>query len=231
MLNLVCHLSGIATTTAAWVDAVAGTDAKIRDTRKTLPGLRALQKYAVRVGGGVNHRMGLGDAALIKDNHVAAAGSVLAALREVRSAAPDLPCEVEVDSLEQLDDVLSRERRTRTAGQLSGLADADRGAAPRRPSARHHARILRRTFVGHRRRVRRDRRRLPGRRRPHPFGAGARCRTGRLGWPHGIDTHRIPDRRRRSAGMAGDRRLGGWPGPAWHAGWWSRPTPRAPYAS
>ena len=106
MLNLVSHLSGIATTTRAWVDAVAGTKARIRDTRKTLPGLRALQKYAVRVGGGVNHRMGLGDAALIKDNHVAAAGSVLAALREVRSAAPDLPCEVEVDSLEQLDDVL-----------------------------------------------------------------------------------------------------------------------------
>ena len=109
MLNLVCHLSGIATTTAAWVDAVEGTNAKIRDTRKTLPGLRALQKYAVRVGGGVNHRMGLGDAALIKDNHIAAAGSVLAALREVRSAAPDLPCEVEVDSLEQLDDVLAED--------------------------------------------------------------------------------------------------------------------------
>ncbi|MCB0950034.1 MAG: carboxylating nicotinate-nucleotide diphosphorylase [Mycobacterium sp.] len=107
MLNLVCHLSGIATTTAAWVDATAGTPAQIRDTRKTLPGLRALQKYAVRVGGGVNHRMGLGDAALIKDNHVAAAGSVLAALRAVRSAAPDLGCEVEVDSLEQLDVVLA----------------------------------------------------------------------------------------------------------------------------
>jgi nicotinate-nucleotide pyrophosphorylase (carboxylating) len=107
MLNLVCHLSGIATATAAWVDAVAGTNAKIRDTRKTLPGLRALQKYAVRVGGGVNHRMGLGDAALIKDNHVAAAGSVLAALQAVRAAAPELPCEVEVDSLEQLDDVLA----------------------------------------------------------------------------------------------------------------------------
>jgi nicotinate-nucleotide pyrophosphorylase (carboxylating) len=106
MLNLVCHLSGIATTTAAWVDAVEGTKAKIRDTRKTLPGLRALQKYAVRVGGGVNHRMGLGDAALIKDNHVAAAGSVVAALRAVRDAAPDLECEVEVDSLEQLDEVL-----------------------------------------------------------------------------------------------------------------------------
>jgi len=107
LLNLVCHLSGIATATAAWVDAVHGTKAKIRDTRKTLPGLRALQKYAVRVGGGVNHRLGLGDAALIKDNHVAAAGSVVAALRAVRAAAPDLPCEVEVDSLEQLDEVLN----------------------------------------------------------------------------------------------------------------------------
>ncbi len=107
LLNLVCHLSGIATATAAWVDAVHGTHAKIRDTRKTLPGLRALQKYAVRVGGGVNHRLGLGDAALIKDNHVAAAGSVVAALRAVRAAAPDLPCEVEVDSLEQLDEVLA----------------------------------------------------------------------------------------------------------------------------
>lgn len=107
MLNLVCHLSGIATTTAAWVEATSGTGAQIRDTRKTLPGLRLLQKYAVRVGGGVNHRMGLGDAALIKDNHVAAAGSVLAALRAVRSVATDLPCEVEVDSLEQLDVVLA----------------------------------------------------------------------------------------------------------------------------
>lgn len=106
MLNLVCHLSGIATATAAWVDAVSGTKAQVRDTRKTLPGLRALQKYAVRVGGGTNHRLGLGDAALIKDNHVAAAGSVVAALRAVRAAAPELPCEVEVDSLEQLDEVL-----------------------------------------------------------------------------------------------------------------------------
>ena len=109
LLNLVCHLSGIATATARWVDAVEGTGAKIRDTRKTLPGLRALQKYAVRVGGGVNHRMGLGDAALIKDNHVAAAGSVVAALRAVRAAAPGLPCEVEVDTLEQLDEVLAED--------------------------------------------------------------------------------------------------------------------------
>ncbi|WP_237571427.1 carboxylating nicotinate-nucleotide diphosphorylase [Mycolicibacterium lacusdiani] len=106
-LNLVSHLSGIATATALWVEAVEGTGAAIRDTRKTLPGLRMLQKYAVRVGGGVNHRMGLGDAALIKDNHVAAAGGVLQALKAVRTAAPDLPCEVEVDSLEQLDEILS----------------------------------------------------------------------------------------------------------------------------
>jgi len=106
-LNLLCHLSGVATATASWVDAVAGTGARIRDTRKTLPGLRLLEKYAVRCGGGVNHRLGLGDAVLIKDNHVAAAGSVGAALERAREAAPDLPCEVEVDSLEQLDDVLA----------------------------------------------------------------------------------------------------------------------------
>lgn len=107
LLNLLCHLSGIATTTSHWVDAVAGTEAKIRDSRKTLPGMRALQKYAVRVGGGVNHRMGLGDEALIKDNHVAAAGSVVAALRAVRAHSPGITCEVEVDTLEQLDEVLA----------------------------------------------------------------------------------------------------------------------------
>jgi nicotinate-nucleotide pyrophosphorylase (carboxylating) len=106
-LNLLCHLSGVATATAAWVDAVAGTRARIRDTRKTLPGLRLLEKYAVRCGGGVNHRLGLGDAVLIKDNHVAAAGSVGAALAAARAHAPHLPCEVEVDTLEQLDEVLA----------------------------------------------------------------------------------------------------------------------------
>jgi len=106
-LNLLCHLSGVATATAAWVDAVAGTGARIRDTRKTLPGLRLLEKYAVRCGGGVNHRLGLGDAVLIKDNHVAAAGSVGAALAAAREQAPDLPCEVEVDTLDQLDEVLA----------------------------------------------------------------------------------------------------------------------------
>ncbi|MFF0490818.1 carboxylating nicotinate-nucleotide diphosphorylase [Nocardia sp. NPDC004068] len=109
LLNLVTHMSGIATATAAWVDAVAGTECRIRDSRKTLPGLRALQKYAVRMGGGVNHRMGLGDAALIKDNHVVAAGSVVAALRAVRAAAPEIACEVEVDDLDQLDAVLAED--------------------------------------------------------------------------------------------------------------------------
>ncbi len=106
-LNLLCHLSGIATHTALWVEALAGTSAVVRDSRKTLPGLRALQKYAVRVGGGRNHRMGLGDEILIKDNHVVAAGSVTAAYTAARALAPELPCEVEVDSLEQLDEALA----------------------------------------------------------------------------------------------------------------------------
>jgi nicotinate-nucleotide pyrophosphorylase (carboxylating) len=106
-LNLLCHLSGVATATAAWVEVVAGTGTSIRDSRKTLPGLRALQKYAVRCGGGVNHRMGLGDAVLIKDNHVTAAGSVTAAIAAVRRHAPQLPCEVEIGTLEELDEALA----------------------------------------------------------------------------------------------------------------------------
>ena len=105
-LNLLTHLSGIASATRTWVDAVAGTGARIRDTRKTLPGLRALEKYAVRCGGGVNHRMSLGDAALIKDNHVAAAGSVTAAIKAVRALDPDITLEVEVDTLEQFDEAI-----------------------------------------------------------------------------------------------------------------------------
>ncbi len=106
-LNLLCHLSGIATLTSRWVDAVAGTGAQVRDTRKTLPGLRALEKYAVRCGGGVNHRMSLSDAALIKDNHVAAAGSLTAALAAVRELAGGLPVEVECDTLAQLSEALT----------------------------------------------------------------------------------------------------------------------------
>jgi nicotinate-nucleotide pyrophosphorylase (carboxylating) len=106
-LNLLSHLSGIATATAAWVDAVEGTGAQVRDTRKTTPGLRSLEKYAVRCGGGVNHRMNLADAALVKDNHVLAAGGVAEAFAAVRAQYPDLDVEVEVDSMAQLDEVLA----------------------------------------------------------------------------------------------------------------------------
>ncbi|WP_432851459.1 carboxylating nicotinate-nucleotide diphosphorylase [Amycolatopsis sp. CA-161197] len=106
-LNLVCRLSGIATATARWVSEVEGSGTAIRDTRKTTPGLRLLEKYAVRCGGGVNHRMGLGDAVLIKDNHVVAAGSVTAALAAAREHAPELACEVEVDNLAQLEEALA----------------------------------------------------------------------------------------------------------------------------
>lgn len=102
LLNLMTHLSGVATATAAWVSALAGTACVVRDTRKTLPGLRLLEKYAVRCGGGANHRLGLGDAALIKDNHVIAAGGIVAAIEAVRAAAPSLPLEVECDTLEQV---------------------------------------------------------------------------------------------------------------------------------
>ncbi len=101
-LNLLCHLSGVATATAQWVDAIAGTTAIIRDTRKTTPGLRALEKYAVRCGGGQNHRMSLSDAALVKDNHIVAAGGVAEAFEKVRELAATLPIEIEVDTLEQL---------------------------------------------------------------------------------------------------------------------------------
>ena len=101
-LNLMCHMSGIASITRQWVDAVEGTGVKIRDTRKTTPGLRLLEKYAVRCGGGANHRMFLSDAGLVKDNHVIAAGGVVEAFEAVRAKYPDLPIEVEVDTLDQL---------------------------------------------------------------------------------------------------------------------------------
>lgn len=101
-LNVLCHLSGIATLTRRWVDAVAGTKAQVLDTRKTNPGLRALEKYAVRCGGGTNKRMGLYDAALIKDNHVLAAGGVAAAYRSVRELFADIDVQVECDTVEQV---------------------------------------------------------------------------------------------------------------------------------
>ncbi|MDJ0466370.1 carboxylating nicotinate-nucleotide diphosphorylase [Streptomyces sp. H27-C3] len=105
-LNLLCRLSGIATATRAWADALDGTKAKVRDTRKTTPGLRALEKFAVRCGGGANHRMSLSDAALVKDNHVVAAGGVAEAFKLVRTRFPDVPVEVEVDTLAQVTEVL-----------------------------------------------------------------------------------------------------------------------------
>ena len=108
MLNFLTHLSGVATATRAWSDAIAGTGAVVRDTRKTTPGLRTLEKYAVRCGGGENHRLGLGDAALVKDNHVAAAGGVGAAVAAVRAAAPaGMVVEVECDSVAQVREALA----------------------------------------------------------------------------------------------------------------------------
>ena len=101
-LNFASHLSGVATATAAWVEALAGTRARVLDTRKTLPTYRALQKYAVRCGGGVNHRFSLSDMAMVKDNHVVAAGGVVPAYRAVRAAHPELPVEVEVTDLDEL---------------------------------------------------------------------------------------------------------------------------------
>jgi nicotinate-nucleotide pyrophosphorylase (carboxylating) len=101
-LNLLCHLSGVATLTRRWADELEGTGAVVRDTRKTTPGLRALEKYAVRCGGGANHRMGLSDAALVKDNHVAAAGGVAAAFERVRAFGAGVPVEIEVDTIDGL---------------------------------------------------------------------------------------------------------------------------------
>jgi nicotinate-nucleotide pyrophosphorylase (carboxylating) len=106
LLNLLQRLSGIATATSIYVQAVSGTGAEVLDTRKTAPGLRELDKAAVRCGGGVNHRLRLDDAVLIKDNHVAVAGGVRRAIDRVRAQRPDLPVEVEVDRLDQLDEAL-----------------------------------------------------------------------------------------------------------------------------
>ncbi|MEP6297975.1 MAG: carboxylating nicotinate-nucleotide diphosphorylase, partial [Ilumatobacter sp.] len=115
-LNLLCHLSGVATLTRRWADALDGTAATVRDTRKTMPGMRALQKYAVRCGGGANHRMGLSDMALVKDNHVAAAGGVTEAYSLVRGLEATIPVEIEVDTLDGL-------REAVTAGADEVLID------------------------------------------------------------------------------------------------------------
>ena len=140
LLNFLTHLSGIATATRAWADALSGTGCAVRDTRKTIPGLRQLEKYAVRCGGGVNHRMGLGDAALIKDNHVAAAGGITAAIAAVRTAAPGLPLEVECDTLAQVREALDAGARLILLDNMD-LADLRSAAAMARryPQARLEA--------------------------------------------------------------------------------------------
>jgi nicotinate-nucleotide pyrophosphorylase (carboxylating) len=106
-LNFLGHLSGIATTTYKWVNEISGTNAKVRDTRKTTPGLRLLEKYAVKAGGGTNHRMSLNDQALIKDNHVVASGSIKSAVEKVTDKFPELEFEIEVDNLDQLNEALA----------------------------------------------------------------------------------------------------------------------------
>ena len=110
-LNFLGHLSGIATTTNKWVNEISGTNAKVRDTRKTTPGLRLLEKYAVKVGGGTNHRMSLNDQALIKDNHIVASGSIKSAVEKVKDKFPELDFEIEVDNLDQLNEALAVEAK------------------------------------------------------------------------------------------------------------------------
>lgn len=105
-LNFLSHLSGISTLTSHWVSAIAGTKCQIRDTRKTTPGLRQLEKFAVRIGGGLNHRLSLSQAALIKDNHILASKGITHAFNAIKKVYPDKSIEIEVDSLEQLQEAL-----------------------------------------------------------------------------------------------------------------------------
>ena len=106
-LNFLSRLSGIATISSIWVDAVKGTNCTVRDTRKTTPGWREIEKFAVRMGGATNHRMNLSDAALIKDNHIAATGSIANAINDVRSKFPNLSIEVEIDHLDQMEEAIA----------------------------------------------------------------------------------------------------------------------------
>ena len=106
-LNFLSRLSGIATTSSIWVEAVKGTNCVVRDTRKTTPGWREIEKFAVRMGGATNHRMNLSDAALIKDNHIAATGSIANAINDVRSKFPNLSIEVEIDHLDQMEEAIA----------------------------------------------------------------------------------------------------------------------------
>jgi nicotinate-nucleotide pyrophosphorylase (carboxylating) len=132
-LNYLCHLSGVATAAAALVAAVKGTGAVVLDTRKTTPGFRILEKYAVACGGGQNHRMGLYDAILIKDNHIAVAGGVAAAIRAARAHAPNVKLEIEVGSLDQLDEAM---RETPDIVMLDNMSLDDMREAVRRVAGR-----------------------------------------------------------------------------------------------
>jgi nicotinate-nucleotide pyrophosphorylase (carboxylating) len=134
-LNVASHLSGIATATSRWVEALEGSPTRVLDTRKTLPGLRALQKYAVRCGGGVNHRTSLQDMAMVKDNHVVAAGGVLPALEAIRARFPGLPVEVEVTTLDQLEELLALPEPPERV-LLDNMDDATMSDAVRRTAGR-----------------------------------------------------------------------------------------------
>lgn len=138
-LNFMQTLSGTATVTATYVDAVRGTGCTILDTRKTLPGLRLAQKYAVRCGGGQNHRIGLYDAVMLKENHVRAAGSLVVAIRAARAVQPSLPLIVEVETLAQLDDALAEGCERILIDDFD--ADMRREAVRRAKAAPYHGRI------------------------------------------------------------------------------------------
>ena len=177
-LNFASHLSGVATATAAWVDALEGTRARVLDTRKTLPGYRALQKYAVRCGGGVNHRFSLSDRAMVKDNHVRGRRRRGAGVRAVRAAHPGLRVEVEVTDLDQLRELLDAGCREILLDNMSTETMAEAVRITDRPG---HPRGVRRADHRARPRGRRDRRRLHLGRRAHPLGAGLRHRHGPSG--------------------------------------------------
>ena len=176
-LNFASHLSGVATATSHWVEALEGTKARVLDTRKTLPGWRALQKYAVRCGGGVNHRFGLSDMAMVKDNHVLAAGGVVPAFEAVRAAHPDIPVEVEVTDLDQLRELLDVgcERIL-----LDNMTDAEMAEAVAITDGHATLEASGGLTLEPRPRCRRDRRRLHLGRRADPLGDRLRHRDGPL---------------------------------------------------
>jgi nicotinate-nucleotide pyrophosphorylase (carboxylating) len=172
-LNTLQHLSGIATLTRTYVDAIAGSGATVLDTRKTLPGLRLLEKFAARMGGAQNHRMRLDDGLLIKDNHVAVAGGVAEAVRRAKAAGTGLEVQVEVDRIDQIEPALAA-GADRLLLDKYGPRDAARGGESRRGSG--PARSLGWGDAGDHPLHRRNRRRLYLGRADHPVGPGRRYR-------------------------------------------------------